>query len=123
MSLDRISSLLYRPNNTVRKRSYRIKIRHVHVVIRAVLTRALSNMAVLRYVCDLNTIEIRCAIYDCITASAKTTPYDLKMVVLETKTTYTQPYMTPSPPPFQVIWAIVQILCPDQQVGYYRIFC
>ena len=57
-------------------------------------------MAVLRYVYDLNTIEIRCSIYDRITARVKTAVYNLKMTVLERNTMYQRPYTTPLSPPF-----------------------
>ena len=40
-------------------------------------------MAVLRYICDLNTIEIRCFMYDRITTGVKTASYDLRMAVYD----------------------------------------
>ena len=57
-------------------------------------------MAVLLYIRDLNMIEIRCTIYDPISARAKMGSYDLKTAVLNENAMYKRPRMMPFSPPF-----------------------
>ena len=59
------------------------------------VTKILQDTSVLRYVCDLNAIEIQCSIYDRITTRVKTASYDLKTAVLERNTMYKGAYTMP----------------------------